>query len=87
MDFQTDFRAITNWFLENYIILNSEKCHYMCIWICVQMIHLYTIAKTFKNSNEETVLGVIVDNEITIDSHINRICKKDGQNLSALSRR
>ena len=51
------------------------------------MIHLYTIAKTFKNSKEETVLGVIVDNEITIDNHINRICKKAGQNLSALSRR
>ena len=39
----------------------------------------------FKNSKEETILGLIIDNKLTFDSHINRICKKAGQNLSALS--
>ena len=61
MDFQTDFRTIKNWFFENYMILNSEKCHYMCIKKTVQMIHFYTMAK-FKNSREDTMLGVIIDN-------------------------
>ena len=31
MDLQTDSRAITNWFFENYMILNSEKGHYVYI--------------------------------------------------------
>ena len=51
MDLQTDFRAITNWFFENDMILNSEKCHYMCASEeTVQMIYLYTMAR----KHEET---------------------------------
>ena len=42
--------------------------------------------KKFKNSKEETFLGVIIDNKLTFDSHINRMCKKASQKLSALSR-
>ena len=41
--------------------------------------------KKFKNSKKETILGVIIDNKLTFDSHINRMCKKVGQKLSALS--
>ena len=39
----------------------------------------------FKNSKEETILGLIIDNKLTFDSHIDRICKKADQKLSALS--
>ena len=40
----------------------------------------------FRNCKEETILGVIIDNKLSFDSHIDRICKKVGQKLSALSR-
>ena len=49
------------------------------------MTHLYTMAKKFKNSKKETFLGVIIDNKLIFDSHINRMCKKAGHKLSALS--
>ena len=26
-----DFQIVVNWFYENYMILNTEKCHYMCM--------------------------------------------------------
>ena len=26
-----DFQTVINWFHENYMILNTEKCHYMCM--------------------------------------------------------
>ena len=26
-----DFRAIKEWFYEKFMILNPDKCHYMCI--------------------------------------------------------
>ena len=26
-----DLQAVINWFYENYMILNTEKCHYMCM--------------------------------------------------------
>ena len=41
--------------------------------------------KKFRNSKEEIILGVIIDNKLSFDSHINRICKKAGQKLSAIS--
>ena len=86
MDLQTDFRAITNWFFENYMILNSEKYHYMCIGKnCADDTFLHN-NKKFKNSKEERILGVIIDNKQTFDSHINRMCKIAAQKLSALSR-
>ena len=84
-DLQTDFRTITNFYFENYIILNSEKCHYMCIGKhCVDDTFIHN-GKKFKNSKEETILGVIINNKLTFDSHINRMCKKAGQKLSAVS--
>ena len=58
MDIQTDFRAITDWFLENYIILYSEKCHYMCI-----RKKIIQNGKKFKNSKGETILGVTTENK------------------------
>ena len=39
----------------------------------------------FRNCKEETILGVIIDNKLSFDSHIDRICKKVAQKLSALS--
>ena len=85
LNLQTDVRALTNLFFENYMILNSEKCHYMYIGKnCVDDTFLQN-GKKFKNSKEETILGVIIDNKLPLDSHINRICKKAGQKLSALS--
>ena len=42
--------------------------------------------RKFKNNKEKTILGVIIDNKLTFDSHINRTCKKASQKLSALSR-
>ena len=41
--------------------------------------------KKFKNSRKETILGVIIYNKLTCDSHINRTCEEASQKLSALS--
>ena len=65
-------------FFLNYMILHSEKCHYMCIGRnCADDAFLHN-GKKFKNSKEETILGVIIDNKLSFDSHIKRICKKAG---------
>ena len=61
-------------------------CHYMCIRKnCADDTFLHN-GKKFKNSKEQTILGVIIDKKLTFDSHINRMCKRTGQKLSALSR-
>ena len=39
-----------------------------------------------KNSKEEKILGVIIDNKLSFKSHIKELCKKASQKLAALSR-
>ena len=38
------------------------------------------------NSNEEKILGVIIDNELKFDPHIRSMCKKAAQKLGVLNR-
>ena len=80
MDHQKDFRAIIFcFFSEDYMILNSEKNH--CLWIgknCADDTFIRN-GKKFKNSKEETNSGVIIDNKLTFDSYIKRMCKKSDQ--------
>ena len=40
----------------------------------------------FNNSNEEKILGIIIDNKLTFKSYIKILCKKAAQEIGALSR-
>ena len=81
-----DFEIVTKWFYENYMVLNSGKCHFMCLG-------QNTVNETFvydniemKNSKEEKILGVIIDNKLRFKSHVKNLCKKASQKIWALSR-
>ena len=81
-----DFEIVTKWFYENYMVLNSDKCHFMCLG-------QNTVNETFvydntemKNSKEEKILGVIIDNKLRFKSHVKNLCKKASQKIWALSR-
>ena len=59
-----DFEIVAKWFYEKYLVLNSGKCHFMCLG-------QNTVNETFtydniemKNSKEEKILGVIIDNKL-----------------------
>ena len=39
-----------------------------------------------KNSKEEKIQGVIIDNRLTFNSHIRELCKKASQKILALSK-
>ena len=41
---------------------------------------------SLKNSNEEEILGVIIDKKLTFHQYVKKICCKSGQKLSALLR-
>ena len=77
---------VTKWFYENYRVLNSGKCHFMCLG-------QNTVNETFvydniemKNSKEEKILGVIIDNKLRFKSYVKKLCKKSSQKIWALSR-
>ena len=83
---KVDFLTLITWFHENYMQLNPGKCHYMCLGNNTENTEFSFNQKKLKCSEEETILGVIIDRKLTFDRHIQEICKKAAQKLSALSR-
>ena len=81
-----DLNKVTEWFFENYMVLNAGKCHFMCLGKNTEN-ETFTFKDTImNNSKEEKILGVIIDNRLTFSSHIRELCKKASQKISALSR-
>ena len=74
-----DLPKLSEWFKENFMILNPDKCHYMCgiLKFCDQEL---------KSSELETVLGIKIDQKLTFNCHVKTLCSKDAKKLSALQR-
>ena len=70
------------------VILNTEKCHYMCMGKDVKENETLQISSQQKmiNSKEVEILGIKVDRKLSFRQHIKNISKKRGQKLSALLR-
>ena len=68
------------------MILNRNKCHYMCIRKNTESDIFKFENVCLENSKKEVILGITIDNKLTFDSHLKSICRKAGQKLSALSR-
>ena len=41
---------------------------------------------SLKNSKEEVILGLTIDNKLSFDNHVKRICRKASKKTCALSR-
>ena len=70
------------------MILNTEKCHYMCMGKDVEENKTLQISSPQKmiNSKEVEILGIKIDRKLSFHQHIKSISKKAGQKLSALLR-
>ena len=74
------------WFDNNYMKLNSDKCHllisgfkHQCHWIKVGDHKVW-------ESAQEKLLGLKIDNMLSFEPHVTGICKKANRKLSALAR-
>ena len=74
------------WFEENYMKLNEDKCHllisghkYEHVWAKIGNSKIW-------ESQHEKLLGVTIDKEIKFNNHISDICKKANRKLTALGR-
>ena len=85
--FLSDFRTLNNWFHENFLILNPEKCHFMSIGKGTHDEDVfYSDNLTLRNTNEAEILGATIDIKFTFLQHIKNMCRKAGQKLSVLLR-
>ena len=78
--------SVVLWFENNYMKLNSDKCHFLIstnthehLWLKVGESKIWEIS-------EEKLLGVTIDKDLSFNAHLSKLCRKAGQKLSALAR-
>ena len=52
-----DFEIVTNWFYENFMVLNSKKCYFVCIGRDRENETFTFKDVCYRNSKEEVILG------------------------------
>ena len=66
------------------MVLNSGKCHFMCLGQnAVNETFVYDNIE-MKNSKEEKILGVIIENKLRFKSHLKNLCEKASQKIWAV---
>ena len=84
---ENDSKIIIEWFRNNYMKLNEDKCHFMIFGERTNQDVGINIGNcTVNNSQEEKLLGVLIDSNLNFEKHVSNICKKAGNKLFALSR-
>ena len=69
-------KVVTDWFFENHRSLNLTKFHYRCLSIRKgnDTFNFENISSI--NSKEEKILGLTIDNKLSLDNYVKKICKK-----------
>ena len=81
-----DFDLVSKWFGKNYMALNADKYHFMCLGKDTENETFIFNNFIFNNSNEEKILGITINNKPTFKGHIKILCRKVAQKMGALSR-
>ena len=71
-----DFEIVTKWLSGNYMVLNSGKCCFMCLRQNTINEPFVCYITEMKNSKEEKILEVIIDNKLTFKSQVKNLRKK-----------
>ena len=66
------------------MVANAEKCHLLTS--TSEEVSVKIENEIIKNSLQEKLLGIVVDNRLTFEPHVKNLCKKAGQKLHALAR-
>ena len=81
-----DFKAVTDWFFQNCMSLTPKKFCYMCPGKNKEKDIFGFENISLKNSKEEVILSLTVDNKLSFHELIKEIYWKVSQKISALPR-
>ena len=73
-----------NWFAENEMKPNANKCH--LILNCSDRKQIKINNETIKSSNYEKLLGIQINKKLIFNKHVGGLCKKASQKMHALAR-
>ena len=83
---QNHFLILDEWFFNNFLVLNSVRCHFMTLGTPNNLPNFKCKNIKTKNSASEKLLRVIIDNKLDFTEHLNTVCKKANLKLHALNR-
>ena len=77
-------KDILKWFDNNAMKANAEKCHLLVS--TNESISANIGHASIKSTKAEKLLGVLIDNKLSFNDHVKKICEKASQKLNALAR-
>ena len=84
---ENDSNIVIKWFTDNFMKLNTDKCHLLILGRnSNQQVTVNVGDSVIENTEEEKLLGVVIDKKLNFETHISKLCKKAGNKLSALAR-
>ena len=81
---QNSSEKLFQWFSDNQLKRNTDKCHLIVSSDDPTEIQLGE--SVIKNTTCEKLLGIKTDNKLTFDEHVSDLCKKAANKLRALAR-
>ena len=86
-DLKTDVVGVMEWFKINSLKANPGKFQFMVLGYKDERsfnIHINNVQ--IKNSNKVTLLGIIIDKNLTFKTHISELCRRASYKLHSLRR-
>ena len=81
-----DSSLAMEWFEYNYMKLNNDKCHLLFAGHKYEHLWIELGGNKIWESTEEALLGILVDKNFYFDNHVNILCRRANQKLTALAR-
>ena len=86
IDIENDCSLLIDWFRDNYLTLNADKCHLIVTGHKHEAMYASIGDELIWEENAVKLLGLIIDRELTFDTYVRTICKKASQKLTAILR-
>ena len=88
---ENDSSIVIQWLGDNFMKLNTDKCHLLILGRNSNQQVTVNMGgggggSVIENTEEEKLLGVMIDIRLTFDIHISKFCMKTGSKLFALAR-
>ena len=82
--FEKGIQSMSDWFSENFVKANADKCHLIASSKVPVDIQISDIKVT--SESRVKLLGIHIDNRLNFDYHVSQLCKKASKKLHALAR-
>lgn len=81
-----DTMILLDWFSSNHMVLNLDKCQFICFGIPHLNVSLEISNLVLHCQNHVTLLGINIDQKLSFDKHIKSLCKRASSYINIISR-